>query len=539
MIEAIRIQNLRSLKDTGFIDIKPLTILVGVNSSGKSTFLRSFPLFTQSIKKNLRGVISWFDESLVDFGNYSIAKNRFAGSSDTIKFSYKIDYKSLRDTYSYGYFWHGIPFSKKEIKDLEITISLKYSELDNEEYVNSVYIRINKEHFINFSISDRNSNVKFKINDTDIHFQKGFLFKNRFGGQVLPYIDSNQESSEDANLPSIPSSQILRESGILLHFANEVIHIMGGSSVKMDERNVKFIIEIFKAWSLNKEIFLKKIKNLKFYEEIANNWDVNSIEFEKIYNIIFLQKITSLLPIVDDDICRFYTKCSYIAPVRAVADSRVIRDQNLQVADIDPEGKNLREFLKSLSAEQKESYDNFIKKILNIKVEVKTEQTHLSLFITQANEKFNITDVGFGYSQILPIITKLWWWHEYYGNGNSFKSTLLFEQPELHLHPAYQAKIADAFINSIIRKDNNSVGANNKQKSNMNLIVETHSQTIINRIGRRIYEGFLSPQNVNIVIFEKNYNEQTSNVRQTTFDKKGKIIDWPRGFFDPLDETLF
>lgn len=52
MIESVRIENLRSIKDTDFVNIKKINILLGANSSGKSTFLRSFPLFTQSVKKN-------------------------------------------------------------------------------------------------------------------------------------------------------------------------------------------------------------------------------------------------------------------------------------------------------------------------------------------------------------------------------------------------------------------------------------------------------------------------------------------------------
>ncbi len=70
MIKFIRIENLRSLKDTGFVELRPLTLLLGANSSGKSTFLRSFPLFTQSVNKKLRGALSWFDDSLVDFGDF-------------------------------------------------------------------------------------------------------------------------------------------------------------------------------------------------------------------------------------------------------------------------------------------------------------------------------------------------------------------------------------------------------------------------------------------------------------------------------------
>lgn len=45
MVNSIKIENLRSLKDTEFVQLKKLNILLGTNSSGKSTFLRSFPLF--------------------------------------------------------------------------------------------------------------------------------------------------------------------------------------------------------------------------------------------------------------------------------------------------------------------------------------------------------------------------------------------------------------------------------------------------------------------------------------------------------------
>ena len=78
MITDFRIQNLRSIKDSGEIRLKPIMILLGANSSGKSTFLRSFPLFTQSVDKKLRGPIAWFDTSFVDFGDFKTAKNRFA-----------------------------------------------------------------------------------------------------------------------------------------------------------------------------------------------------------------------------------------------------------------------------------------------------------------------------------------------------------------------------------------------------------------------------------------------------------------------------
>lgn len=103
MIDSVRIENLRSLRDTGFVKLKKLNILLGSNSSGKSTFLRSFPLLSQSIKKNLRGPISWFDDSMVDFGNYETALNFEASREKSkIAFSYLLKAPFFNyDFYSY------------------------------------------------------------------------------------------------------------------------------------------------------------------------------------------------------------------------------------------------------------------------------------------------------------------------------------------------------------------------------------------------------------------------------------------------------
>lgn len=48
----IRLRNFRSLKDTGIIELKPLSLLIGKNSSGKSSFLRFFPLIQQSLEES-------------------------------------------------------------------------------------------------------------------------------------------------------------------------------------------------------------------------------------------------------------------------------------------------------------------------------------------------------------------------------------------------------------------------------------------------------------------------------------------------------
>lgn len=110
------------------------------------------------------------------------------------------------------------------------------------------------------------------------------------------------------------------------------------------------------------------------------------------------------------------------------------------------------------------------------------------------------------------------------------------EQPELHLHPAYQAKLADAFVEFVnLDKKQKKQYPEEFEKNKNILILETHSETIINRIGQRIREGTLYANDVNVLIFEKKIQDPNTEVKQTMFNDKGQLIDWPVGFFEPED----
>ena len=75
MIDSIGIKNFRSLKDlrngdNDVIDLKPITVLLGQNSSGKSSFLRTFPLLKQSVTSRTKGALALFGDE-VDFGDFA------------------------------------------------------------------------------------------------------------------------------------------------------------------------------------------------------------------------------------------------------------------------------------------------------------------------------------------------------------------------------------------------------------------------------------------------------------------------------------
>ena len=69
-MDNIRIKNYRCFDDTGAISIKPITVLVGANSSGKSSFLKFFGLMKQSVSEFIRGFFLW-SGPLIDFKDYN------------------------------------------------------------------------------------------------------------------------------------------------------------------------------------------------------------------------------------------------------------------------------------------------------------------------------------------------------------------------------------------------------------------------------------------------------------------------------------
>ena len=119
-----------------------------------------------------------------------------------------------------------------------------------------------------------------------------------------------------------------------------------------------------------------------------------------------------------------------------------------------------------------------------------------------------ITDVGFGVSQILPVLVLCF----YVPEG----STVILEQPEIHLHPSVQAGLADVFIDAW-------------EKRKVQVIVESHSEHLLRRLQRRIAEEKLSQDNVGLYFCKE--EDGVSRLDTLEIDLFGTIANWPQDFF--------
>jgi predicted ATPase len=149
----------------------------------------------------------------------------------------------------------------------------------------------------------------------------------------------------------------------------------------------------------------------------------------------------------------------------------------------------------------------------NIEIRDKGKFGHeLTVSINGTKRKNDLTHVGVGVSQVLPILVV-----SLLAKPNT---TLVFEQPELHLHPKVQTLLADFFL---------SMTQLGKQ-----CIVETHSEYFINRIRFRAAAAVNNNpwvQAVKIFFVEKG-DQESSFFREVNVNEYGAILEWPEGFFD-------
>jgi len=120
----------------------------------------------------------------------------------------------------------------------------------------------------------------------------------------------------------------------------------------------------------------------------------------------------------------------------------------------------------------------------------------------------SIADQGFGVSQILPILVQ--------GFYTEPGSVLLLEEPEIHLHPRAQAELAPLIVD-IARRG-------------VRVVAETHSEHIVERLQVQIARSPDLAQHVEILLCDM--NEHGTTVRKLAINEEGKRVDWPKDFAD-------
>jgi len=153
----------------------------------------------------------------------------------------------------------------------------------------------------------------------------------------------------------------------------------------------------------------------------------------------------------------------------------------------------------------------------NVESIVKADRVRLEArFYSETTEYLRPTNVGFGISYSLPIIIA--------ALMAETNTILIIENPEAHLHPASQSQIGQ-FLAQVA-----SLG--------IQVIVETHSDHILNGVRIAVKDGIIGKDDVNILFFARGAKFEGNMVIKPRIYKDGGLDNWPEGFFDQFEKDL-
>ncbi len=152
---------------------------------------------------------------------------------------------------------------------------------------------------------------------------------------------------------------------------------------------------------------------------------------------------------------------------------------------------------------------------IEVKQVPNTNVVTLGIRTSQDTDFHRPVHVGFGLTQVFPIIIA--------ALSSSVGDIILIENPEVHLHPAGQALMGQFLADVAV--------------AGVQVIVETHSDHVLNGIRRAVKANRINPDQIAIHFFRQRSGEG-SQVHSPQLDRSGNIDTWPEGFFDQFDKDM-
>jgi predicted ATPase len=454
VIEQIRLSWLRSFRDPSTVEIAPITLLYGQNAAGKSTILKSILFLKQSLDEANESGQFAYSGKFVDLGSATAMAYLHRSYEPTrIAMAMSIVLPDQLDNGGRG----------DDPANFEVEFLLPHDQIDFQ--VCYRFLGLPEKPELVWSVSTvENSKRVLILNNESVE-----TFRSLFGSTSPSLLDDDPTGGVD-----LWSRPVMRCIGVLP--GSQIGTFTGGDyrefpRVRREPRTFQDEVPEPREWG---------------WESFAGSRLRRAIQNR-------LQRV------------------SHVGPARRMP-SRI--ETHLEVPGGSPgllatlrEDESLRVRLNRQLHALGIEYEVSSRKVDD---SVLGEIYSLELRNSKSGVVTALTDVGYGVSQVLPVILEA---------NRPDAGLVLIEQPELHLHPRLQAELGDLLISA-------AMGGNAKR-----LIVETHSEALMLRIQRRIREHRLRSDQVRVLYVDQDA-AGVSSIKELFVDDNGEFVSrWPHGFF--------
>jgi hypothetical protein len=558
-ISRISIENFKAFGKRVDVPIRPITLIFGENSSGKSSILHSLLFLNQmrhqpqdkladitytkaggnsvdlgglpqlkyghmnseNLSFRIERVVSWNNRRpLFRLSLSPEAENNYLFERDYF-FACKYTFDNVNEVNNLEYFINDVCIGSLTIPSKESEVSPKIKIYLN-NLIGQADLELNDRLKANLVLNDRLedelSQLENNSDSTASNFLIDKLAKSNFSSSIIEYVLS--DSAED-----------------IQNFINYMFVPRGyrDASGLDGSYNPRYRVRFYTLQGLDGD--LHKITSDYSRMKPSSKSPGSALVQQPIPFDQLLDSFMSIIELKFLNLCRHVDNLKYLGPIRTIptrnfdTPDSISRDPSTGSTawDLLANNPTAREHVnywldkfgtgKQIQTEQlvdsAQIYKLLDKKRTN--AQFKTEIQKLSkrpllrFYDSLKDIYLSHRDFGVGISQVLPVIVNC------VANSNT---TVLIEQPELHLHPRLQGDLADLFIETAITGSQHNT-----------YLLETHSEALILRLLRRVREGVIKPDDIAILYVSA--GEEGSNVTHIRIDEDGDFMDrWPNGFFE-------
>lgn len=510
MLTRLNVKNYKAFEDVS-INLRPITILLGANSVGKSSIVQLFLMLQQTGRAGFKS----YKSALKLYGGYinlgdPLNLFRKKDKSNPICFSFHVKSKTIKnvlkeelfDSFTTLFFQLPMylpikgfsdlrhkPIESKEdfSKYVDSVIAVLSKSTTKDEFRREIKYFLRQRHTFPISIINKaNKNELLKVYDFLRDLSRGIKNENF---EIIYNLKLNSSNNLE-----ISQLELVHDEIVLLRILNNESVALHSDLISFTQADIELVSTVFQPGNT-------------IFSSFNNAQTNEQLESSPVANLV-----VQIFVVIQTEMQREFSENSinYVSPLRAHPKRYYMLDKaklNLTLDTLD--GDAIAEVLKD--NQQVTKNVNVWLKNFGVEVDVQgfKEVIH-HLVVKQNNIDLDITDVGFGISQILPVIIQ--------GFLSADNSMTIIEQPEIHLHPKMQADLADLFIDIV------------RNSSNKKLIIETHSEYLLKRLRRRISEGKISPNDVSICLFSPQTKSSGATIENLTIEEKG-FFDWPIDFY--------